>query len=34
MEFYKNDQEGFREHFNFKTETTLYNQYIQFLEEL
>ena len=34
MEFYKNDKEGFRSHFNFKTETTLYNQYIQFLEEL
>ena len=30
MEFYKNDKEGFRGHFNFKTEFTLYNQYIQF----
>jgi DNA topoisomerase I len=34
MEFYKNDKEGFREHFNFKTENTLYNQYIHFLEDL
>ena len=34
MEFYKNDREGFREHFNFKTENTLYNQYIHFLEDL
>lgn len=34
MEFYKNDPEGFKKHFNFKTDTSLYNQYIQFLEEL
>tara|TARA_Y100001935_G_C17311472_1_gene516754 strand:- start:11541 stop:12494 length:954 start_codon:yes stop_codon:yes gene_type:complete len=34
MEFYKNDKEGFREHFNFKTENSLYNQYIHFLEDL
>lgn len=34
MEFYKNDSEGFKNHFNFKTDTSLYNQYIQFLEEL
>ena len=34
MEFYKNDPGGFREHFNFKTDTSLYKQYIQFLEEL
>lgn len=34
MEFYKNDPEGFKNHFNFKTDTSLYNQYIQFLEEL
>lgn len=34
IEFYKNDKEGFRSHFNFKTETSIYNQYIQFLEEL
>ena len=34
MEFYKNDKDGFREHFNFKTETSLYNQYIHFLEDL
>jgi len=34
MEFYKNDVDGFRRHFNFKTDTNLYKQYIQFLEEL
>tara|TARA_B110000971_G_C20014616_1_gene503282 strand:- start:236 stop:1189 length:954 start_codon:yes stop_codon:yes gene_type:complete len=34
MEFYKNDKEGFREYFNFKTDTSLYNQYIHFLEDL
>lgn len=34
MEFYKNDKEGFRKHFNFKTDNTLYNQYIHFLEDL
>ena len=34
IEFYNNDKEGFRRHFDFKTETTLYNQYIQFLEDL
>ena len=34
MEFYKNDKEGFRGHFNFKTENSLYNQYIHFLEDL
>lgn len=34
MDFYKNDKEGFRKHFNFKTDNTLYNQYIHFLEDL
>tara|TARA_B110000285_G_scaffold85376_1_gene97935 strand:- start:197 stop:1150 length:954 start_codon:yes stop_codon:yes gene_type:complete len=34
LEFYKNDSDGFRNHFNFKTEATLYNQYIHFLEDL
>ena len=34
MEFYKNDKEGFNKHFNFKTENTLYNQYIHFLADL
>jgi|TARA_B110000503_G_scaffold60215_1_gene95753 DNA topoisomerase-1 len=32
--FYKNDKEGFRAHFNFKTDKSLYNQYIHFLEDL
>lgn len=34
IEFYKNDKEGFIKHFNFKTDISLYKQYIQFLEEL
>lgn len=34
IEFYNNDKDGFRRHFNFKTDASLYKQYIQFLEEL
>ena len=34
MEFFKNDKVGFRKFFNYKNETTLYNKYIQFLEDL
>ena len=34
IEFYKNDKEGFCDYFKYKTEQTLYNQYIHFLEDL
>ena len=34
IQFYKYDPDSFRKYFKFKNDTTLYNQYIQFLEDL
>lgn len=34
LDFYKSNPDNFKKYFSFNTETKLYNQYIQFLEDL
>lgn len=34
IQFYKYDPENFKKYFNFKTDNSLYNQYVYFLEDL